>query len=118
MLNGVPNLVRGDAEGATEPGGADCGLTPCLAYEGAYGLVAYRATNSLVPYARLDWRDALHLAGASFVYISKLWRVTAGLRYELGESLIFKAEYTVNTELGSIPQFSNDVFTSSMIVRY
>jgi len=110
--------VQGDAEGATEAGGAECGLAPCLAYEGAYGLLSYRATNSIVPYFRLDWRNALHLAGASFVYISKLWRATTGLRYELGKSLIFKAEYTVNRELGNIPQFANDVFTSAMIVKY
>ncbi len=110
--------VQGNAEGVSEAGGVACGLAPCLDYKAAYGLAAYRATNNLVPYARVDWRDALHQAGASFVYISKLWRVTAGLRYELGAHLIFKGEYTVNRELGDIPQFSNDVFTSSMIVKY
>jgi hypothetical protein len=71
-----------------------------------------------MPYARVDWRDALHRSGASFIYISQLLRVTAGLHFELGTAVIVKAEYTVNRELGRIPQFDDDVFTSSLVVRY
>lgn len=116
-LEFTAEFVRGKAEGAssTTP---ECDVAACLDYDGAYGLVAYRISNNLIPYARVDWRDALHRAGASFVYVSKLWRATAGLRVEVGEHLIFKADYTVNRELGRIPQFANDLFTSAMIVTY
>jgi hypothetical protein len=111
-------FVQGRAPGATEPGQRNCGLAPCIRYKAAYGLLGYRLFNWLTPYARVDWRDALHESGESFVYISQLVRGTGGLRFEVGTNVIIKAEYTVNRELGIIPQFANDVFTSSMVIRY
>jgi hypothetical protein len=60
----------------------------------------------------------LHRDGASFVYISRLWRATAGLRMEFGAHVILKAEYTVNRELDRIPQFADDVLASSLVVTY
>jgi hypothetical protein len=111
-------FLQGRVVGVSEPGQPPCNVAPCLRYKGAYGQVGYRWLNWLTPYARVDFRDALHQSGGSFVYISELLRVTGGLRFELGESVIIKAEYTVNRELGRAPQFPNDVFTSSMIVRH
>lgn len=112
--------VQGRAQGLTDTGmdPPKCGLASCLEYKGAYGLLGVRLSNTWIPYARVDWRDALHHAGASFVYISKLWRATVGVRAEVGSHLIFKAEATVNRELGKIPQFSNDIVTTSMVIRY
>jgi hypothetical protein len=110
--------VQGRANGETEPGGPACDLAPCLTFKGAYGLVGYRVTNVIMPYVRVDWRDALHRSGASFVYISELIRATPGVRLTISEHLIVKAEYTVNRELGRIPQFANDVFTTSLVVKY
>jgi hypothetical protein len=117
-LEVTAEYVKGKAPGAEEEGRPACFAAPCLDYQGAYGLVGYRATNWLVPFARLDWRDALHRSGASFIYVSELVRATAGVRLELGTAVVVKAEYTVNRELGQIPQFANDVLTSSMVVKY
>ena len=75
-------------------------------------------TNVLVPYARVDWRDALHWAGASFVYISPLMRATVGLRAEIGTRVIAKLEGTKNLELEGLPTIPNDVVTSSLVVKY
>jgi hypothetical protein len=94
-----------------------CGVAQCLAYQGAYGLVSYRITNWLQPYVRVDWRQALHLSGASFAYVSNVTRVAAGLKLELGEHVIVKAEYVVNLEVAPLPQFDDDFFTSSLVVR-
>ena len=66
---------------------------------------------------RADWRHAEHLDGNSFVYISRLVRLTTGLRLELGPHVVLKAEYTLTRELGRIPQFDDDVFSSSLSVR-
>ena len=110
--------VKGKAKGATTPGMlARCDLAPCLDYQGAYGQFAYRLTNTFVPYVRVDWRDALHQSGASFVYISELVRGTVGLRAEIGARVIVKIEGTLNRELGRIPQFPNDVVTSSLVIK-
>jgi len=75
-------------------------------------------TNVFVPYARVDWRDATHLSGESFVYVSTVLRATAGLRAEIGTRVIAKLEATKNQELGKIPQFPNDVVTSSLVIKY
>ncbi len=110
--------VKGDVAGETEASMVACGLSPCLAYQGAYGLIGYRVTNVFEPYARVDWRDATHQDGASFVYLSQVLRATAGLRAEIGQSVVVKAEYTVNRELGRIPQFPDDIFTSALVVKF
>ncbi len=95
-----------------------CNDAPCLDYKGAYGLLGYRVTNWLMPYARVDWRSAEHRSGASFVYVTDILRATGGLHLELGTHSILKAEYTLNRELGALPQFPDDVFTSSLVVKF
>lgn len=113
-------FVQGAAEGKDDVGddpGA-CGLVPCIHYKGAYGQVAYRVANWFMPYVRVDWRNALHRSGQSFVYISDEMRITGGARFEIREDVIVKAEYTRNQELGDVPQFPNDVFTSSLVLKY
>lgn len=111
--------AKGKATGKTsDPVGPKCDVAPCLDYQGAYGLVGYRATNVFVPYARVDWRDAYHWAGASFVYISPLLRATVGLRAEIGTRVIAKLEATKNVELENLPTIPNDVVTSSLVIRY
>ena len=111
-------FVQGRAPGETEPGQLPCSMSPCLRFKGAYGLVGYRLTNVVMPYVRVDWRDALHRNGSSFVYISQVGRLTSGLRLTLTQNLVLKAEYTVNRELGRALQFNDDVFTSSLVISY
>ncbi len=115
-------FVQGSADGKTGSAGVPCdpvsGGAPCLNYKGAYGIASYRILNWLGAYARGDWRDAVHRSGDSFLYVSRLWRATVGLRLELGTAVILKAEYTFNREIDPIPQIPNDVFTTSMVVKY
>lgn len=114
----VGEYVQGRARGRTTPGQPLCDVAPCLRYKGAYGQAAYRVTNTFVPYVRGDWRDAEHWSGASFVYISTVLRATLGLRAEIGTRVIAKIEATKNRELGRLPQFPNDVVTSSLVIKY
>ena len=110
--------VQGRAKGKTSGMNlSECDEAPCITYKGAYGLFAYRLTNMFVPYARVDWRDAEHESGVDFVYIAKELRATVGLRAEIGTRVILKAEGTVNRELGPIPQFPNDVLTTSLVLK-
>ena len=111
-------FVQGKAKGKTSATAvAPCDDAPCITYKGAYGQLAYRLTNMFIPYGRVDWRDATHESGASFVYIAKLVRFTVGLRAEIGTRVILKAEGTLNRELGPIPQFPNDVLTTSLVLK-
>ncbi|HEY0135728.1 MAG TPA: bZIP transcription factor [Nannocystis sp.] len=110
-------FVMGKVDGDTEAGGVRCGIAPCLDFRGAYGLLGYRVLTWLMPYARVDWRKAVHQSGASFVYNSNTLRITPGLRFEVGTNVIIKLEYSVNRELGRVPGIRNDVFTSSLVAR-
>jgi hypothetical protein len=116
-VEAAAEFVMGTMDGVTAPGELPCESAPCLDLKSAYGLVGYRALNWLMPYVRVDWRDALHRSGASFVYVSKLYRITPGVRFDLGTHVAIKAEYTINRELGPIPQFANDVLTTSLVAR-
>ncbi len=109
--------VQGKVDGDSEPGGVRCGIAPCLDFKGAYGMLGYRALNWFMPFARVDWRQAVHQSGASFVYNSNTLRITPGLRFEVGTNVIIKLEYTVNRELGRIAGIRNDVITSSLVAR-
>jgi hypothetical protein len=111
-------FLQGDLRGREDRDGTPCARAACLQFMGAYGLAGYRITNWLMPFFRADWRDAEHRSGDRFVYVSQLVRFTTGVRLELGEHVIVKGEYTVNRELGNIPQFANDVFTSSVVGRF
>ena len=93
-----------------------CDIASCLTYKGAYLLVDYRVSKWLTPYVRGDWRSAVHIRGAEFVYESHTARATVGGRFEVTSQIIGKLEYTYNRELGGIPQFPDDVLTTSIVV--
>jgi hypothetical protein len=108
--------VHGRAKGKTSI--VRCDAAPCLKYTGGYVQAAYRVTNTWVPYIRADYRDAVHWSGASFVYVSDLWRATVGVRAEIGTRIIWKIEATKNNELGRAPIIPNDVATTSLVIKY
>ncbi|HUS32594.1 MAG TPA: hypothetical protein VMZ53_29030 [Kofleriaceae bacterium] len=114
-FDAAAEYVQGEQEGQTT-GMAECDAAPCLTYKGAYLLVARRVQAWVTPYARIDWRDAVHTDGARFVYESHTVRGTVGAHFEMTSRILAKVEYTWNHELGNIPQFANDIVTSSLVV--
>ena len=123
-LEATAEYVHGKANGKstvtlTDPDPPPCSDAPCIDYTGAYLLTGYHVSNTVIPYARVDWRDALHESGASFVYISKILRATVGVRFEIGTHLIVKVEGTTVRELNDgVPQIPDDILTSSVVVKY
>lgn len=126
-VQGKANGLNGDLTTGYDPDHPtvnDCALAPCLQYQGAYGQIAYRLFNWLMPYGRVDYRNAIHRDGVSFVYLSDLMRVTVGARAEILPSVILKAEATFIHQLGpaqiapdpSIPGLF--VVTSSLVARF
>jgi hypothetical protein len=103
------------AQGRTTAGGIACDASACLQSMGAYGLVAYRVLPWLVPFFRADWRDATHRRGTDFAYITDGVRLNPGVNLPVSPHVVVKAEYSVNLEIGEIPQFPNDVFTSALV---
>ena len=85
-------------------------------YKGAYLLVDRRLTPWLIPYVRVDWRDAVHTHAARLRLRVTHARTTVGAHFEMTSRIIGKFEYTYNHELGGIPQFADDVLTTSLVV--
>lgn len=110
----VAEYVQGVQQGQTMA--VPCDLAPCLSYKGAYLLVDRRVTEGFTPYVRLDWRSAVHEHGADFVYESHVARATIGAHFEMTNTILGKIEYTHNHELDRIPQFADDVLTTSIVV--
>lgn len=108
--------VQGKQPGMTESM-VECDLAPCLHYKGAYVLVDRYVTPAFIPYFRVDWRSAVHINGTQFVYESHTLRTTVGAQVSMTSRIIGKLEYTYNRELGGIPQFPDDVLTTSLVVK-
>lgn len=106
--------VQGRQPGVTMT--VPCDLAPCLHYKGGYVLVDHRMNAWLTPYVRADWRDAVHTSGAQFIYEGHILRATLGARFAVTSRILAKLEYTFNRELGGIPQFPDDILTSSLVV--
>ncbi|MDB4958078.1 MAG: uncharacterized protein JWO36_5647 [Myxococcales bacterium] len=108
-------LVQGSQDGSPMSG-ITCGGAPCLTYKGGYALVAHRVNSWLTPYVRVDFRNAIHLKGADFVYESHTLRSTVGARFAMTSRVLAKIEYTINREINGVPEFNDDVLTSSLVV--
>jgi len=115
-FDAVAELVVGKQPGRTDAMDVECGAAPCLTYKGAYLLVDRRMNKWLTPYVRADWRSAVHIKGTEFVYESHTFRTTVGAQFEVTPKIIGKLEYTYNRELGGIPQFPDDILTTSVVV--
>ena len=110
----VAEYVQGLQQGQTMT--VPCDVASCLTYKGAYLLVDRRVTEWFTPYARIDWRSAVHEHGADFVYESHVARATIGAHFEMTSTILAKIEYTFNHELDGIPQFADDILTTSIVV--
>ncbi|MBV8757022.1 MAG: hypothetical protein JO257_07100 [Deltaproteobacteria bacterium] len=110
----VAEYVQGLQQGETMS--VPCDLAPCLTYKGAYVLVDRRVNDHFTPYVRVDWRSAVHQHGTDFVYESHVARATIGAHFEMTNTILAKIEYTFNHELDGIPQFADDILTTSLVV--
>jgi hypothetical protein len=85
---------------------------------GAYLEIDWMILPWLGVMVRGGLRDAFVALGSERAYITQSWRVTGGVRVVLNHHIIFKAEYLKNGEYGDVPEFQNDIFTSSLLLRY
>lgn len=97
------------------PGGGPT-AAPSIEAEGAY----LEATLQILPWlgvlARGDIRRALLLAHPN-LYISDVARATLGARFDITWNVIAKLEYVRLQELTG-PEINDDVFTSSLVLRF
>jgi hypothetical protein len=67
---------------------------------------------------RVEQRDAFVGQGLTRAYLTKERRYTGGARLVLNPHMMVKAEYLHNQEYGGIAEFTNDIFTSSLVLGY
>lgn len=69
-------------------------------------------------YARGGLRDAFVALGTERAYLTKNYRVTGGLRFVFTPQITLKAEYLHNGEYGGVASFTDDIFTSSLVLTF
>ncbi|MFZ5470979.1 MAG: outer membrane beta-barrel protein [Myxococcota bacterium] len=108
-------IVRGEYLRTRAQGG---GLSeaPVLRAEGFYVDASYQFLPWFGVLARVDHRNAFLLAETN-LYLTNVSRVTAGLRFDINFHLIAKVEYLRVQEMSG-PELDDDVFTSSLILRF
>jgi hypothetical protein len=95
-------------------------ISSAFSARGGYVQLAYAlpfavgALHKLTVYGRYDRRHAW-FQGFTPITVD---RVTGGLRLDLWEALILKAEYLDNRELAGAPTVANNVFTSSLVYSW
>ncbi len=117
---GVNYALRGQLVEGRSPGHPD-------PLDGVWGLhlnpsgfleLEWQFLPQLGVYGRIENRDALVTLGSERIYVTKEWRATGGVHVVVNSHMVVKAEYLHNGEYGGISQFSNDIFTSSMVLFF
>lgn len=75
--------------------------------------------NTLGVYTRFSRRVATEI-DPKYVFIVDIAQITPGVRVDITENIIFKAEYSFNLEVGDIKDyaFDNNIFTSSLVAKF
>jgi hypothetical protein len=70
-------------------------------------------------YTRFSRRVAREI-DPKYVFIVDVAQITPGVRVDITENIIFKAEYSLNLEVGDLApySFNNNLFTSSLVVKF
>ena len=82
-----------------------------------YSLPGLLGLNNLGIYTRYSDRKVNEI-DSKYIFLVDVMQITPGVRIDITESVILKAEYSLNLERGVISQINNDVFTSSLVVKF
>ena len=119
-LNGEYVRVDEDAGGPKSNDSGSFMFSSEFHGRGFYGQLAYALAvdagplHKLTPYLRYEQRHAW-FHGFTPITVE---RTTAGVRFDLWESLIVKGEYLVNRELAGAPKVANNVLTFSVVYSW
>jgi hypothetical protein len=103
------------------------GMAPGNPTDGAWGLnlssggfleADWMATPMIGVLGRGEWRDALVWLGDQWLFLTREWRATVGLRFVLSHAVTVKAEYLFNEQFGGVPHIPSNVFTTSLVLIY
>jgi hypothetical protein len=89
---------------------------PAIDAKGWYAQARYLVVPGIGVYGRVDRRTA-ELYASPNLYLSDTLRFTGGVRLDITFNVLVKAEYLHIREVEQ-PELDNDVFTSSLVLRY
>ena len=112
-VNLKAQIMRGKAPGRVEDRAWRLDL-----HDSGYVELDWQFLPFLGVLVRAERRDAVVTLGMERLYLTKQYRYTGGLRVVFNPHVVAKAEYLHNQEYGGIPQFNNDVFTTSLVLSY
>lgn len=84
----------------------------------AFAELNYLASPELGILFRAEVRHAQIAIEGDRLYRTEGWRLTFGARWLFLQDVALKVEYLLNGEFGIVPDFDNDVLTTSLVLSY
>jgi hypothetical protein len=110
--------VKGQLLEGKSPGNGDMGVWGLDLKPSGYLELDWQMLARFGLVLRGEVRDAIVTLGSERIYVTKQARFTTGIRVVINPHTIVKAEYLRNVEYGGIPQFANDIATSSLVLAF
>ncbi len=111
-------MIKAQAMRGGAPGTVDDVAWHLTLHTSGYVEIDWQALGFLGFIGRAEMRDAFVALGSNRAYLTKGQRFTGGARIVFSPHIILKAEYLWNREYGGIPQFENNIFTSSLVLAF
>jgi hypothetical protein len=115
---GVNFAVKGQLLRGKSPGNGDMGVWGLDLKPSGYLEVDWLMFARFGLVLRGEIRDAIVTLGSERIYVTKQARFTGGVRVVINPHTIVKAEYLHNAEYGGIPNFDDDIATSSLVLAF
>ncbi|MEQ9496232.1 MAG: hypothetical protein RIT81_05220 [Deltaproteobacteria bacterium] len=110
--------VRGQWIRGGAPGNPEDGVWMLDLNDSGYVELDWLVLPFLGIHVRGGMRDAFVALGTERAYLTKNYRVTAGAQFVFTPQITLKTEYLYNGEFGGVASFTNDIFTSSLLLKF
>jgi hypothetical protein len=108
-------IIRGGAPGLPD---AALGVYGLQLHPSGYGELDWQVLPQFGFTLRTAWRNAIVTLGTDRIYITKEIQSTIGARVVFNSHIVAKVEYLHNIEYDGVPEFLDDIFTSSLVLAF
>jgi hypothetical protein len=108
-------IIRGGAPGLPD---AAQGVYGLQLHPSGYGELDWQVLPQFGFTLRTAWRNAIVTLGTDRIYITKEIQSTIGARVVFNSHIVAKVEYLHNIEYDGVPEFLDDIFTSSLVLAF
>jgi hypothetical protein len=115
---GVNLAVKGQLIKGGAPGNGEMGVFGLDLHPSGYLEIDWQLLAQFGILLRGEVRDAVVKLDPTRIYVTKEARLTFGFRVVVNPHMVVKAEYLHNAEYGGIPEFENDIATSSLVLWF